>query len=550
MNKSGLGLLNFLTPSEVKQRILVLEDVEYLPRLRGMFPLAELWCAVSDADKAEGFEGLGIKWCFVDFEAERLPLEQKYYDYIMGENVLGNAGNPQDLASGLGLYLKDTGCLLTSFVNIRYWKIIKNLMEGHFYHIASRVYTKDEMGKLLGASFFKDVRLMQGGGSEPPAGLIEHLEQAGFDNSMEDLQTECWLLQAAKAMPEIMELKRLYTPEVRADIATLLRRLEYGIAPDVNAELLWELCQREQIFPAYIASFMREAIIYINDCLRSLSVWQKDAVKREFWQELVTELSALAWNEEKQSYTAWLSDTPLPAFDYKPRELSVKVPAGTKIAFITCVNNEEQYEECVLYLQQLNMPPNVEAEVIAVREAESMCQGYNLGMAQTDAEYKVYLHQDTLLVNKNFVYDILEIFADKSIGALGVIGARSLPASGVWWDGMRIYGDVLHACEPECVVRSDGMSAPEPYIDVEAVDGLLLAVHGDLSWREDLFTGWHFYEISMCKEIQRTGRKVVIPHQERYWCIHMPKEKPLDSSYKLYQKKFLREYGAELSPEI
>ena len=125
-----------------------------------------------------------------------------------------------------------------------------------------------------------------------------------------------------------------------------------------------------------------------------------------------------------------------------------------KVAFITCVNDEHWYEECLLYLQSLALPAGMTAEYLPVRGAASMCAGYNEAMARSEAKYKVYLHQDTLVVNKQLVADLLALFADDSIGAVGVIGCRSLPRSGVWWDGLRTYGRVLHACEPESVVDS------------------------------------------------------------------------------------------------
>ena len=95
------------------------------------------------------------------------------------------------------------------------------------------------------------------------------------------------------------------------------------------------------------------------------------------------------------------------------------------------------------------------------------------------------------------------------------------------------------------------MEPAGPYQEVEAVDGLFLATQYDIPWREDLFTGWHLYDTSMCKEMQRRGRRVVVPNQsEDFWCIHCPKEKPLAREYKGYQKVFLREYGQELHPEV
>ncbi|MCR5176275.1 MAG: glycosyltransferase family protein [Anaerovibrio sp.] len=237
-------------------------------------------------------------------------------------------------------------------------------------------------------------------------------------------------------------------------------------------------------------------------------------------------------------------DASLPASDH------AVAPGGRKVAFITCVNNEEWYHECSLFINNLIVPEGVEVELIPVQGAASMCSGYNWGMRHTDAKYKVYLHQDTLIANKNFIGDMLQIFSDDNIGALGVIGAKRLPASGVWWDAMRTVGEVLHACEAESVVETHCQEIEGEYAEVEAVDGLLFATQVDLPWREDIFTGWHFYEISQCMELQRRGYKVVVPRQKDYWCIHCPKEKPLDKTYKAYQKKFLKEYGKELVPEF
>ena len=93
-----------------------------------------------------------------------------------------------------------------------------------------------------------------------------------------------------------------------------------------------------------------------------------------------------------------------------------------KVTFITCVNNEEWYSECLLYLKHLKIPENMSAEFIPIREALSMTSGYNKAMKISDSKYKVYLHQDTLIVNKNIVTDLLKIFSDETIGAVGMIG--------------------------------------------------------------------------------------------------------------------------------
>lgn len=554
------GLLGFLTGCGTRYRILVLEGTAYLPRLRELFPAAELWCTLAaeeDAD-GEGVQGLGVHWVFTDYLSEPLPLEREFFDYIIAGNCLAQAANPQDIASGLGLYLKPTGYLLMSFANIRYWRIIRQLMEGHFYHVCTRAFTYDEMTKLLAASFYKDAQFLPAEGEKPPEGFVEKLEAAGFRNINGDLLIRAWLVKAAKSTPEILELKRMYTPEVRRRLAVLLRRLEYGIAEgpegENNLAALWRLCRDNMVFPAYLASFIKEAVVHTNDLLWRLHDWHESGAEaqREFWAELLEEMQSVYEDRRDfQAAAAWRQGRPEPpSCDTILSGVCAPVRPGTKIAFITCVNRPELYQEALLYMQQLRLPEGMEAEFIPVEGAASMCGGYNQAMSRTKAQYKVYVHQDTLIVNKNLVFDLLALFADESIGAAGVIGARKLPASGVWWDAMRTYGRVLHACEPECVVETVCMEPPGAWMEVEAVDGLLLAARVDIPWREDLFDGWHFYEVSMCKELQRRGYKVAVPLQESFWCIHCPKEKPLAAAYKSYQKRFLREYGNELSPEI
>ena len=267
-------LLRFLTACGTGYRILVAECCDYLPHLRQMFPAAELWCAVADREKAAaladdenvpveaGGQGLNVHWVFTDYLSEQLPLEKEFFDYILAEDGLSQSGNPQDIASGLGLYLKPTGYLLLSFANIRYWRVLENLMEGHFYHVCTRAFARDEFTKLMAASFYKDVSFLPVEGRKPPEGLVARLESAGFQNIDNDLLAEAWLVQAAKSTPEIMELKRMYTPVIRQRLAVLLRRLEYGIRLDgegrENLSLLWQLCRENFIFPAYLAAFIKE----------------------------------------------------------------------------------------------------------------------------------------------------------------------------------------------------------------------------------------------------------------------------------------------------
>ncbi len=190
------------------------------------------------------------------------------------------------------------------------------------------------------------------------------------------------------------------------------------------------------------------------------------------------------------------------------------------IAFIICVNNDQYYDQCIRYIQELAVPSGYEIDVICVKEAQSMAAGYHTAMQSSSAKYKVYLHQDTFIINKKFIYDILQVFdSDKNIGMLGVIGVMQLPKDAncyMEWntgrvlscDGAITYNNTLY---------QDDLRRP---VDVGAIDGVLMATQYDIPWREELFTGWDFYDVSQSLEMQRMGHKVVIPYQEEIWCYH------------------------------
>ena len=81
-----------------------------------------------------------------------------------------------------------------------------------------------------------------------------------------------------------------------------------------------------------------------------------------------------------------------------------------KIAFIIAVNNEQYFEECCFYIHRLSVPAGYDIDIIAIREADSMCAAYNVGMNNSDAKYKVYMHQDVMIRNVQFIENIIKIF--------------------------------------------------------------------------------------------------------------------------------------------
>lgn len=221
-----------------------------------------------------------------------------------------------------------------------------------------------------------------------------------------------------------------------------------------------------------------------------------------------------------------------------------------KICFIMCSNNERFAEECSLYLRQLTVPEGYETQILVIRDAHSMACGYHRAMKQSDAKYKVYLHQDVLVIYRDFLKELIRLFQKyPKLGMLGVVGNTSLAEDGCpWSDGMwrrvgDLYADTIDHVRRSLFARIDG-----DYADVLVLDGLLIATQYDLPWREDLFGGWDFYDCSQSLEFQRAGYEVGVPHMEEPWCLHENDVMNLED-YERWRSVFVAEYREDYMKE-
>ena len=263
-------LLAFLKPNAAPLRILVVESLSYLHELRRMFPQAELYAVAAEPDEAELDAPQGVHWQVLDYRAVPLPYSRNFFDYIISDLTFEQVDNPQDIAAGFSMFLKETGALLTSFRNIRHWSVLQNLMEGHYYNIVSRLYARREFENLLYASFYKSVRVRQQQ-REAPKDLIERLVTAGFENEQDDLETEFYLVRADRSMPELSLLKSMYTSAERERIVRLIHRIEYDVESAASVCGLWDMVDRLAVFPAYLSSLVRETVVHTEPFYQRIS---------------------------------------------------------------------------------------------------------------------------------------------------------------------------------------------------------------------------------------------------------------------------------------
>ncbi len=214
-----------------------------------------------------------------------------------------------------------------------------------------------------------------------------------------------------------------------------------------------------------------------------------------------------------------------------------------EFCFIICTNNPVYAQECIYYINHLNVPEKIEIDILTVEEARSLAAGYNEAMQCSQAKYKVYLHHDTFIINPHFIQDCLDIFAkDPQIGMLGNVGVKSMPPSGVMWDADR-YGMLYEQHIYETELLANGIDAESAYLEVEAIDGFIMVTQYDIPWREDLFDKWDFYDCSQSMEFIRRGYKLVVPNMKQPWCVHDCGFINL-KNYDVEKEKFIREYLA------
>ena len=301
-------LLSFLTASELPLRILVVESLSYLPELRTMFPQASLHAAAAEADRfgRPEYAGLGVQFLELDYLAEPLPYGPESFDYIISDLTLEQAGNPQDIAAGFSHFLKQTGAFLTSFRNIRHWSVVQELMDGHYYQVVARLFAKPEFEKLLYASYYKDVRVRPQRRAAPE-GLVDRLVAAGFDNLHDDLETEYWLVFAARSMPELSLLKSFYTAAQRKELSLLLHRIEYAVDTAAQVAAFWAFYGRIGLFPDYAANFAKEACFHPERFYRHLFALS-DAAQRGKVRAMLDAARDAVTTEEEARMLADLSE--------------------------------------------------------------------------------------------------------------------------------------------------------------------------------------------------------------------------------------------------
>lgn len=192
-----------------------------------------------------------------------------------------------------------------------------------------------------------------------------------------------------------------------------------------------------------------------------------------------------------------------------------------KIAFIVYRNNASCFSECVRYIKELYVPEGYSVDILPMENTKSVPLAYNAAMESSEAKYKIYLQDDTFILHRDLIPDILKIFnEDSSIGMIGMVGCRKLSVDRggqQCWDMGRVYlDDGLSVVDWD---SRDIQNENENCFFAEAIDGFFMATQYDLRWQEESADG-RDYGVMHSLGMLETGKSIVIPWQEEPWCCH------------------------------
>ncbi len=258
------GLLQWIPPNIQPLEVLVVESLFYLPELCRLMPNAHISVVTTFEEilDVKGYEGLEADWHFLDFRMEELPFEEGRFDLVFAEPCLTMAYTPYETLSGISRLLKDTGYLVTEYRNIRYWRILEKIQQGCYHEREERLYSKEEVVRLMNDAIFKELSFAPLERKENEQEQEKAWEELGFSNFQQDLGVETWMVKAGRSTAVVANLKSLFTPAVRKELARLLRRIEYDVDREENLERLWKLCRRHGIFEDYFWDFAQEIILH------------------------------------------------------------------------------------------------------------------------------------------------------------------------------------------------------------------------------------------------------------------------------------------------
>lgn len=207
-------------------------------------------------------------------------------------------------------------------------------------------------------------------------------------------------------------------------------------------------------------------------------------------------------------------------------------------------------------IKNINETIGCDFELIVIdnsKKAYDIFSAYNEGVQRAKGDILCFCHDDILFRSENWGMAIQRILADRSIGAIGVIGTHFLPAAPMyWWSSPYISQYSINNDNGKVRLHDIRNYFHGNLADVVAVDGVCFFIPKSLfsfvRFDDDTFDGFHVYDMDICMQVQKLGKRVCVTDVltiEHFWSRKSFKNKKylkkLDFNLLLFYKKWKKD---------
>ncbi|MBF0179689.1 MAG: glycosyltransferase [Magnetococcales bacterium] len=241
------------------------------------------------------------------------------------------------------------------------------------------------------------------------------------------------------------------------------------------------------------------------------------------------------WFGLVSSVANWSRRQPAP-----PAEMAETPPAGDSFSVIICSIDGEKERRAVAHYQRLL--EGCAFEIVVIRDARSLCEGYNRGVRHARGEILIFSHDDIEILSPAFVPRLSRHLQHHDL--VGVAGtSRLIQPRWVSAGWPYLHGMVAH--EAEGVLKISVFGAPaltDP--GAQALDGCWFACRRSLLERirfdEEGFDGFHFYDLDFSFAAHLAGRRVAVCND--ILALH-GSPGHMDEAWWQYRAKFAAKYA-------
>lgn len=141
----------------------------------------------------------------------------------------------------------------------------------------------------------------------------------------------------------------------------------------------------------------------------------------------------------------------------------------------------------------------------------SIFSAYNEGVYKSKGEYLVFMHDDILYRTKDWGLSVIKYLLDEQVGAIGLFGGHYLPKNEAYVGDTHIVSGVFEFQGK--LQNNDRYLKGTRSIAVAALDGVWFSIRKDLfdyiSF-DEMFSGFHFYDMDICMQINKLDRKLLV----------------------------------------